>query len=293
MTVSTYTDVMELVAMVFLLATAILLGRRAHSVWQRGTVVALLVAVAALVFTSRHTVHLPTSSADAGAAEWAVPPTSEPVPDAKSSRAPIRRQTTKRRTVFTAVDGSDAAPGPQIPPAVRPPAGAEDAKIATPPAPRRISIPRGTNLIVRTQDTLSSLGNLKGDTFSASLEQPLIADGYVIAEKGATVEGVVALSQRAGRWKADSRLAIELIWLETSGGQKLLISTNVHKAQGGPPGSSDEKRTGAGAVIGAVARTGKRVMLATRGEDARIPSESQLVFYLLAPLEVTEPPSLH
>ena len=181
------------------------------------------------------------------------------------------------------------------------PAGA-----AEPPAPRHVTIPAGTTLVIRTQNTLSTERNFKGDTFSASLDAPLVVDGFVIAERGADVEGTISVAQKAGRVEGLSELGIELVRLRASDGQKLSISTNVHQVHGERSRGSDVKKVGAatgiGAIIGAIAGGGKGAaigagvgagagtgaVLATRGKDVVIPSESRLTFRLRAPVEVTE-----
>jgi hypothetical protein len=160
--------------------------------------------------------------------------------------------------------------------------------------------------MVRTQNTLSTERNFKGDTFSTTLDEPLTADGYVIAEKGAEVEGRIVRSERAGRVEGVSDLAVELVRLHTSDGQKLSIATNLHEVQGARSRGSDAKKVGAaagiGGIIGAIAGGGKGAaigagvgagagggtVLATRGKDALIPSESRLSFQLRAPVDVTE-----
>src|SRR5262249_22924414 len=204
-----------------------------------------------------------------------------------------------------------AAPAP-APPVAPAPAPIAETPPATPPAPppppppRHVTIPAGTAIIVRTQNTLSSERNLKGDTFTATLEEPLIADGLALAEKGAQVEGVVTRSQRAGRVEGVSELSIELVRLHTSDGQKVSIATNLHEVQGERSRGSDAKKiavaTGIGAIIGAIAGGGKGaaigagtgagagtgVVLATRGKPTVIPSESVLTFHVRAPVEVTE-----
>ncbi len=52
-------------------------------------------------------------------------------------------------------------------------------------APRRATVRTGTTIAVRLDESLSSDRKLPGDTFSASLAEPVVADGLVIAERGA------------------------------------------------------------------------------------------------------------
>ena len=53
---------------------------------------------------------------------------------------------------------------------------------------------------VRLVDGLSSERNAPGDSFASTLDQELVADGFVIAERGARVEGrVLATVLRRGQ----------------------------------------------------------------------------------------------
>ena len=52
----------------------------------------------------------------------------------------------------------------------------------------------GTMIPVRLVDGLTSERNLPGDSFTATLDKELVVDGFVIAERGARVEG--------GWWRA-------------------------------------------------------------------------------------------
>src|SRR5436309_424512 len=73
-----------------------------------------------------------------------------------------------------------------------------------PPSPPTLTLPAGTWITVRADQPLSSDHNQPGDTFTATLSQPLIANGRVIARRGQTVGGVVATAEKAGRVKGTS-----------------------------------------------------------------------------------------
>jgi hypothetical protein len=106
------------------------------------------------------------------------------------------------------VDRSDAYGQPQQQPQAqtqpsepqrndRPPA----ARMA-PPAyglPPQVTIKPGTFVTVRTSQPLSSDRNQEGDVFSATLTQPVVVDGVVVAQRGQTVMGRVAEAKKAGR----------------------------------------------------------------------------------------------
>jgi len=237
-----------------------------------------------------------------------------PAAPEKPSPLPSKRQPAPRRPAVSqtqpAAPPAASQPSPAQPPAAEPPAPAAappaPAEPALPEPPRRVTLPAAARLLIRTQNTLSTDRNFAGDTFTAALEEPLEANGFVIAEKGAEVEGRIVRSEKAGRLEGVSSLAIELVRVNTSDGQKLSIATNLHEVRGERSRGSDAKKvgvaTGIGAIIGAIAGGGKGAAIgagvgagagagtvaATRGEHAVIPSESSLSFHLKAPVEVSE-----
>jgi hypothetical protein len=180
---------------------------------------------------------------------------------------------------------------------------------ATPPKPREphtATIPAGTLLTVRLREALNSERNSSGDTFTATLDQPLIVDGFVLAERGATARGHIVDLARAGRVKGKALLALELKSLTTSDGQKLELETDTFKREGESGVKKDAVKAGVmagiGAAIGAIAGGGKGAaigagiggaagagtVLATRGEQAELAAETRLSFRLKNPVTVTE-----
>lgn len=96
-----------------------------------------------------------------------------------------------------------------------------------PPAPRKVTVPAGYELNVRLISTISTNRHQAGDSFSASLDEPLVIDGLVIAEKNARVEGRVIDSEKGGRIKGRSAISLELVRLHTEDGQQIEISTST------------------------------------------------------------------
>jgi hypothetical protein len=161
---------------------------------------------------------------------------------------------------------------------------------------------------VRLVEGLSSDRNQPGDTFSATLDTPLVVDGFVIAERGARVEGRVVDSAKAGRVKGTSSLGVVLTRLHTSDGQHIAIKTDTFTRQGAQSRGSDAAKVGGaaavGAIIGAIAGGGKGAaigagaggaagtggVLLTRGKPAVLPSETHLNFRLSEPVTLTERP---
>ncbi len=96
---------------------------------------------------------------------------------------------------------------------------------AAPAQPNRVTIAAGTVINVRLAESLSTDKNEKGDTFFATLDQPLIAGGFAIAERGARVEGKVVDAVRGGRGGVRLHLIIALTKVHTSDGQQMTIET--------------------------------------------------------------------
>ncbi len=160
-------------------------------------------------------------------------------------------------------------------------------------------------IAVRLVDALSSDRNAPGDSFAATLDRELVADGYVIAERGARVEGRVLATRNGGRARGDAELVLELTRVYTSDGQRVAILTDsFHKQMEPNHGQDAEKIAGGaavGAAIGAVAAGGKGaavgagvgggagtadVMLSRK--PATLPVETRLTFRLNAPVTLTE-----
>ncbi len=94
-----------------------------------------------------------------------------------------------------------------------------------PPAPHQATLRSGMTLAIRLNETLSTDYSRGGSIFSGTLVDPLIADGFVIAERGSNVSGRVLESQKAGRSTGTSRLELGLTNIVTSDGQQVAIST--------------------------------------------------------------------
>src|SRR5262245_49420057 len=64
------------------------------------------------------------------------------------------------------------------------------------PSPLTLTLPAGSWISVRADQPLSSDYSRPGDGFTATLSQPLIADGRVVARRGQTVGGLVAVAEK-------------------------------------------------------------------------------------------------
>jgi hypothetical protein len=179
------------------------------------------------------------------------------------------------------------------------PAPGSPANFSVPP---QLTIRPGTFVTVRVNQALSSDRNHEGDAFSATLVQPIIVDGVVVAQPGQTIGGHVTMAQKAGRVEGTAKLGIQLTDLSLVDGQQLpiqsaLISRNGPTSVGRDAGAI-AGTTGVGAAIGAAAAggTGAAIgagagaaasvigVLLTRGRPSIIYPESVLTFRVEAPV---------
>lgn len=203
-----------------------------------------------------------------------------------------------------------ATPAPDEPfaPPSTPPAGSEPEPVApAPPAPEpnKVTLNAGMLIPVRLVDGLSSERNVPGDFFTATLDRELVVDGFVIAERGARVEGRVVASDRGGKVQGVAALAVALTRLHLSDGQTISIQTDSFERHAAATHQQDAEKVGAGAaigaVIGAIAGGGKGAavgagvgggagaggVLLTRGQPATLP-ETRISFRLKNQVTVTE-----
>ena len=177
---------------------------------------------------------------------------------------------------------------------------------AAPPQPVEVTLPADTLIAARTLTDLSTATAKNGSTFDALLEEDLLVNGTLVAQKGARVTGVVVSSNPGGRVKGVASLTIcarEIEGVKST----MTIQTDNHTMKAGTSHGRDLARTGVmagiGAGIGAIAGGGKGLAigaaagagagvvtnLATRGKAAVLPAQSLIPFKLKAPVTVVVP----
>lgn len=127
-------------------------------------------------------------------------------------------------------------------------------------------IPSGIIIKVRTIETLSSEDARVGDTFHATLEEPIIVSDKEIYPRGADVSGRVVDVHRSGRLSEPGELDLVLRTV-TSGDRtsSLRVEPLVMKGQSHTKSNATKIGGGAalGAVIGAIAGGGKGAAIGT------------------------------
>lgn len=161
-----------------------------------------------------------------------------------------------------------------------------------------IVLAENTAVVVRLIDAVSSASSHGGDSFMASLDEPLTVDGKVVFPKNTKVRGRVTKAVPSGRLKTPAVLAITLTEILPDKGKPVAIETTAVSEKA----KSHEKRNaeligggaGVGALIGAIAGKGKGAAIgaaagagggtaaayATGKKDIGYASETRLSFRL-------------
>jgi outer membrane lipoprotein SlyB len=166
---------------------------------------------------------------------------------------------------------------------------------------KRITVPAGTRILIRTVDAIDSSKQKTGFRFTATLETNLQAEDKVIAPRGTTVYGRLAQASSAGRMSGSSELTLELTDIVINGTSYPLL-TSTYEVKGKGEGGKTAKKVvggaGLGALIGGIAgggkgagigaaagaATGTAVAASKKGQQLQIPSESLLEFRLEQPV---------
>jgi len=172
---------------------------------------------------------------------------------------------------------------------------------AAPQNKKRITVPAGTRILIRTVDSIDTTKQKTGYRFTATLETNLQAEDTVIAPRGTTVYGRLANAASSGRMKGSSELTLELTDIDINGTAYPLL-TSTYEIKGKGEGGNTAKKViggaGLGALIGGLAGGGKgagigalvgvgagtAVAASKKGEQLQIPSESLLEFRLEQPV---------
>jgi hypothetical protein len=168
---------------------------------------------------------------------------------------------------------------------------------------QQISVPAGTELQVRLNESLSTNRDVSGDSFQATVAEPVVIEGKTVIPKDAPVKGRIVSVRESGRLTGVARMRLELKSVEINGSEYELNTSNYSRH-----GGNHRKRNwgfigggaGGGALIGALAAGGKGAAIGgpigagagiaaatlTGKKDFVLPAESLLTFELVQPLRV-------
>ena len=174
---------------------------------------------------------------------------------------------------------------------------APSSEAASAPAPQPVTIPAGTEIHVTLDTALSSKGSSAGDSFEATLSEPVRVHGEVIVKRDARARGTVVDARESGRLSKPALLSLELSSVQVNGAwvpvrtQALTMEGKSHKKRdvvaigggsalgaiiggiaGGGKGAAIGAAAGGGAGTAGAAVTGKK--------DITLPAESHVTFRL-------------
>jgi len=165
------------------------------------------------------------------------------------------------------------------------------------PAPEPIVVPSGTALVVTVDQALSSKNSQTGQTFLATLAQPVTVEGKAAIPKGSSVTGTVVTAKEKGKIKGEGQLALALTSITIHGhnyslqtgtldstvkgkGKRTAVTTGGGAAGGALIGgiAGGGKGAGIGALVGAGAGFVGGAL--TGNKQIEIPAETPLTFTL-------------
>jgi len=165
----------------------------------------------------------------------------------------------------------------------------------------------GTEIPVRTEETIDSAKAVEGQTHAAEVTEEIPdAEGSVVIPRGSNAQIVIRSASKGGRFRGASDLVLDLQSVSVEGQEYELSTADLE--QRGKEGIGGNRRTaeytgGAaaiGAIIGAIAGGGKGAAIGagsgagagaltqvlTKGGSIRVPAETILTFKLDRPLRV-------
>jgi hypothetical protein len=208
-------------------------------------------------------------------------PAAQPAPSASSSSTTLQQREAN-------VLRPDPAPAPA----------------AAPSRSGQVTLPEGTMFTVRMIDAVDSDKNQVGDTFQASLDEPVTVNGETVIPRGADVQVKLVDDKRSGKLTGKTELTLDLLSV-TVDGKAIDVNTQAVTQASGSRTAKTAKVAGGtaalGAIIGALAGGGKGAAIGavagggagaaaqviTKGEKVKIPSESRLTFTLQNPVRIS------
>jgi hypothetical protein len=166
-----------------------------------------------------------------------------------------------------------------------------------------MTIPADTNVTIRMIDSVNSETSRLGETFRASLDEPIIVNGQEIVPRGADVLTKLVTNQQSGKIQGTTLLTLALSTITINGRPVDVTSTDV-KTESSSRGARSGKVIGGtaalGAIVGAIAGGGKGAAIGagsgaaigtgaevlTGGQKVKIPSETRLTFRLQNPVQL-------
>ena len=162
-------------------------------------------------------------------------------------------------------------------------------------------IPADTTITIRMVDSVNSETARLGQTFQASLDEPIYANGQQVVPRGADVLTKLVDDQRAGKLAGRNVLTLAIAQISINGRFVDVTSTDVQTSAGSQTARTTKIVGGTaalGAIVGAIAGGGKGAAIGagsgaalggaatvmTSGPKVKIPAETRLTFRLQSPV---------
>jgi hypothetical protein len=160
-----------------------------------------------------------------------------------------------------------------------------------------LSIPAGTVIKVRMIDGVDSETSQLGQTFQASLDDPIMVEGQTVVPRGADIVAKLVEDKQSGKITGRTELTLDLVSMRVNG-RMVDLTTQEVTTSSGSRGAKSAKVIGGAAAVGAVlggifgggrgaaigatsgAGAGGAVQVLTKGQRVKIPAETRLSFTL-------------
>jgi hypothetical protein len=172
-----------------------------------------------------------------------------------------------------------------------------------PPPPPQMELPAGTKLTVRMIDSVDSQVARVGDTFRASIDEPVSVNGQTVIPRGADVVAKLVEDDQSG--KISGRTVMKLVLSTVRVNDKLVdITTSDVVKESSSRGARSAGVIGGGAVLGAIigaaagggkgaaigagsgAAVGTGAEVISKGQRVKVPTETRLDFTLSYPVKI-------
>jgi len=188
-------------------------------------------------------------------------------------------------------------------PAVAPTPAAKPQPKAT-PAPKTVTVPAGTAINVRLVQGIDVDVSQAGQTFKATVDDPIMIGGSIVIPRGATAVVQAVQVQQSGKMKGSDKVTVKLNAIGFGGMMYDVVSSYV-ESKGGGEGKKTARKVGGGvglgAIVGGIAGGGEGAAIgaavggiagaavASGGEEhLKLPAETRLQFQLTAAVSIRQ-----
>lgn len=163
-----------------------------------------------------------------------------------------------------------------------------------------VEIPSGTAIVVSLIDGVDSEKDHLGQTYRASLAEPVLVNGDIVIPRGADVVTKLVDDKESGKLTGRTELTLDVVSVQVNGRMVDIDTATVTRSSGSRTNRSAAVVGGTtvlGTVLGAIAGGGKGAAIGavsgagvgtaaqviTKGQRVKIPSETRLTFTLQQP----------